>query len=240
MNLVHARDLALARHIGVDFQDCRPAAEGVREHWRSWPVRLASIRALAQRRGVKSVRMRADLRGAHVGAAGRPQSLAHRVRRDRRPAARQEAQAPSHWRPSRSLRLRSCARRAGMSGRHRSSVTDSSTTSRAAPSTNGFEITNTGMPAGWSARSTKGNRAMIFGASGGASFVHQAPAPGPPSTANMPRSPTESRDRADHLAGPEMRHAGRREAEVKTRRIPHRGVAARTRRHERCRAPEHR
>ena len=68
---------------------------------------------------------------------------------------------------------------------------------------------------------------MIFGASGDASLVHQAPAPGPPSTANMPRSPTELADRADHLARPEMRHAGRREPEVKTRRIPHCGVASR-------------
>ena len=64
------------------FPGLPPWAEGAREHWRSWRVRLASIRAVAQRRGVNSVRMRADLGSAHVGGASRSQSVAHRVRGD--------------------------------------------------------------------------------------------------------------------------------------------------------------
>ena len=46
-------------------------------------------------------------------------------------------------------------------------------TSRMAASARGFAITKTGVPAGWSGRSMKGKRAMIFGPSG----AHEAAPP---------------------------------------------------------------
>src|ERR1700729_315346 len=54
----------------------------IREGSRSWRVRLALICGLAQRRGVNSVRMCADLRGAHVCGVSGSKGGAHCIRRD--------------------------------------------------------------------------------------------------------------------------------------------------------------
>ena len=54
------------------------------------------------------------------------------------------------------------------------------------------ETTNTGTAAGWSARSTKGSRAMIFGAASNSSAFHQAPAPATAKAGTRPRSPLDS------------------------------------------------
>jgi hypothetical protein len=50
----------------------------------------------------------------------------------------------------------------------------------------------TGVPAGWSGRSTKGRRAMIFGAFSFASRSHHRSICGHPTACNMPRSPPPS------------------------------------------------
>ena len=64
------------------------------------------------------------------------------------------------------------------------------------------DTTNTGTAAGWSARSTKGNRAMIFGAESNSNAFHQAPAPATVKAGTSPRSPLESETAATTLAAP--------------------------------------
>src|SRR5215208_274973 len=64
------------------------------------------------------------------------------------------------------------------------------------------ETTKTGSAAGWSARSTNGNRAMIFGAASNSSAFHQEL---PPVTANAgtsPRSPLDSDTASTTLDAP--------------------------------------
>ena len=64
------------------------------------------------------------------------------------------------------------------------------------------EITNTGKAAGWSARSTKGRRAMILGAESNSSALHQAPAPATAVAGTKPRSPFEVDTAATTPAAP--------------------------------------
>ncbi len=64
------------------------------------------------------------------------------------------------------------------------------------------ETTNTGSAAGWSARSTKGSRAMIFGAVSNSSAFHHAPAPAVANAGTSPRSPFELETAATTLAAP--------------------------------------
>src|SRR5262249_18171371 len=64
------------------------------------------------------------------------------------------------------------------------------------------ETTNTGTPAGWSARSTNGSRATIFGAESNSSALHQAPAPAMLKAGTNPRSPLEAETAATTLAAP--------------------------------------
>src|ERR1700733_4350472 len=114
-----------------------------------------------------------------------------------------------------------------MSRRQRSSVTDSSTTSRAVPSTSGFEITNTGRARGvigalderqpgndlWGLR----RRELRPPGTGARTPVHGEHAEIADRIAN----------RADDLASPKMWRARSCEPEMKARRVSHRGVAAR-------------
>jgi len=64
------------------------------------------------------------------------------------------------------------------------------------------ETTNTGTAAGWSARSTKGSRAMILGAVSNSSALHHAPAPAMAKAGTRPRSPLDSDTAATTLAAP--------------------------------------
>ena len=62
--------------------------------------------------------------------------------------------------------------------------------------------TNTGSAAGWSARSTNGSRAMIFGALANSSAVHQALAPAAANAGTSPRSPFDSETASTTPAAP--------------------------------------
>src|ERR1700728_2562329 len=64
------------------------------------------------------------------------------------------------------------------------------------------EITKTGRPAGWLARSTNGSRAMIFGAVSNSSAVHHGPAPAVAKAGTRPRSPVEAVTAWTTLAAP--------------------------------------
>src|SRR5262249_52929274 len=64
------------------------------------------------------------------------------------------------------------------------------------------EITKTGNPAGWSARSTKGRRAMILGAVSNSNAVHHGTAPAIANAATKPRSPVDSVTASTTLAAP--------------------------------------
>ena len=75
-------------------------------------------------------------------------------------------------------------------------------TSRTMASGAAREITNIGSAAGWSARSTNGSRAMIFGAASNSSALHQAPAPATAKAGTRPRSPLDSDTASTTLAAP--------------------------------------
>src|SRR5262249_20187607 len=75
-------------------------------------------------------------------------------------------------------------------------------TSRTIASGAARETTNTGTAAGWSARSTNGNRAMILAAVSNSSALHQAPAPAVAKAGPGRRSPLEPATAATTLAAP--------------------------------------
>src|ERR1700728_3042608 len=64
------------------------------------------------------------------------------------------------------------------------------------------ESANTGMAAGWLARSTNGRRAMIFGAASQSSAVHHGPAPAVAKAGTRPRSPFDAETAWTTLAAP--------------------------------------
>ena len=89
------------------------------------------------------------------------------------------------------------------------------------------DTTNTGSAAGWSARSTNGSRAMIFGA-----LVELER--GPPGAAaaggkrrDQAKIALRFRDRLDHAGRAHVRHERHREAEMEARAVAHRCVARR-------------
>ena len=89
------------------------------------------------------------------------------------------------------------------------------------------DSTKTGRAAGWSARSTKGRRAMILGAASNSSALHQAPALATGKRRHQAEIALGFRHRRDHAGGAHMRHEGHREAEMEARGIAHQGVARR-------------
>src|SRR5581483_4987130 len=64
------------------------------------------------------------------------------------------------------------------------------------------DTTKTGNAAGWSARSTNGSRAMIFGAALNSSAVHHGPAPAVAKAGTSPRSPFDAETAATTFAAP--------------------------------------
>ena len=87
------------------------------------------------------------------------------------------------------------------------------------------ETTNTGSAAGWSARSTNGSRAMIFGAASNSSALHQAPPPATAKAGTRPRSPLDSDTASTTPAAPICGDERHREAEMEARAVAHMGVA---------------
>ena len=232
--LEHPRDAgrrALARHVGLDVEHAGARLRTLRQRtFMSAPEQISqrlSARGRARSADPIAGRVAADEgRGAHRGA-GLDQRVDDRARCCR-PAAPRPA-APRRRRRGRAPRSTSasgasaCAAAALQPATRTLHISTSVTMASGAAR----EITNTGRAAGWSARSTNGSRAMIFGAVSNSSALHQAPAPAVAKAGTRPRSPFEFGDRRDHAGGAHVRHERHREAEMEARGVAHRGVAGR-------------
>ncbi len=226
MNLVHARDVALARHIGVDFQDCRPGlrADGsigghsgpISLNWRACatPRRQSDPHA---RRSRKSARRRppADRRASLTASGDIAPGRATRSASPIPLAAEPIASAPI---------LRRTVRDVGAPAVERDGLEHDVARRSVDQWLRDHEHRHAGRMIGALDERQPGDdlrrvRRRKLG----------PPGAGPRAPVDREHAEIADRlaDRADHLARAEMRHAGRREPEVKTRRIPHRGVAAR-------------
>src|ERR1700722_16889026 len=206
------------------FRGSPPLVEGARERWKSWPVRLASIRVLAHRRGVNSIRMSADLRSAHVGGARRPQSLACGGWRGAAGAG--DGKGKPHSGGRRAYRFSSnslqCVRDIGAPSIERNRLE--------------HDVTRRPIDQWFRDHEHRHARGMVGALNKGQprddlrrvwrSEV-RPPGAGPRAPVDREHAQIADRfpDRPDDHAGAKMRNAGRREPEVKTRRVSHGGVA---------------